>query len=46
MLFRSKAYNEQTAPIIGYYRKKGQLETVDGMAPIDHVTKELTRILG
>jgi adenylate kinase len=43
---RLNAYNEKTAPIIGYYKKKGQLQSVDGMAPIDHVTKELTRILG
>jgi adenylate kinase len=43
---RLDAYNEKTAPIIDYYRKKGQLKTVDGMAPIDQVTKELVGILG
>jgi adenylate kinase len=43
---RLDAYNEKTAPIIDYYRKKGQLKTVDGMAPIDRVTKELVGILG
>jgi adenylate kinase len=43
---RLNAYNEKTAPIIDYYRKKGQLKTVDGMAPIDQVTKELVGILG
>ena len=43
---RLTAFNRDTAPIIDYYRKKGLLETVDGMAPIDAVTQELTGILG
>jgi adenylate kinase len=38
---RLAAYREQTAPILPYYRDKGILETVDGMADIDDVTREI-----
>jgi len=43
---RLKAYDEQTAPIIDYYRERGALCSVDGMANIDDVTAQLTGILG
>ena len=43
---RLKAYHEQTAPIAAYYKEKGLLKGVDGMAAIDEVTKQLTDILG
>ncbi|MCP5367366.1 MAG: adenylate kinase [Hyphomicrobiales bacterium] len=43
---RLKAYHDQTAPITGYYGQRGLLKTVDGMASIDEVTKQLTDILG
>ena len=32
---RLKAYQEQTAPILPYYRQKGILKTVDGMAGME-----------
>ena len=35
---RLDAYRRQTAPLIDYYREKGMLRGVDGMAPIDEVT--------
>ena len=35
---RLDAYRRQTAPLIHYYREKGLLKAVDGMAPIDEVT--------
>jgi len=35
---RLEAYRRQTAPLIEYYRDKGLLRAVDGMAPIDDVT--------
>jgi adenylate kinase len=35
---RLKAYREQTAPILPYYKKKGLLQRVDGMADPDAVT--------
>jgi adenylate kinase len=34
---RLDAYRRQTAPLIDYYRDKGLLRGVDGMAPIDEV---------
>jgi adenylate kinase len=35
---RLDAYRRQTAPLTHYYREKGMLRAVDGMAPIDQVT--------
>jgi adenylate kinase len=35
---RLRAYHEQTAPLLPYYRDKGLLVTVDGMADIDDVS--------
>ena len=35
---RLEAYRRQTAPLIDYYREKGSLRAVDGMASIDDVT--------
>lgn len=42
---RLGAYHAQTAPILPYYRAKGALKSIDGMAPIDTVTAALIRIL-
>lgn len=42
---RLTAYREQTAPLVEYYRGKGQLKAVDGMAPIDEVTCEIAAVL-
>lgn len=39
-------YREQTAPLVDYYRRKGVLRSVDGMAPIPEVTKAIDRVLG
>ena len=38
---RLTAYRMQTAPLSAYYRSKGALKSVDGMKPIDEVTREL-----
>jgi adenylate kinase len=38
---RLKAYHEQTAPLLPYYRNKGLLIAVDGMAEIDAVTAQI-----
>ena len=37
---RLEAYRRQTAPLIDYYREKGLLRVVDGMASIDEVSPE------
>lgn len=42
---RLKAYRDQTAPILPYYRAKGLLRSVDGMAAIDTVTQQIETIL-
>jgi adenylate kinase len=43
---RLAAYHDQTAPILPYYRAKGVLRQVDGMAEIDEVTRQIAAILG
>jgi adenylate kinase len=43
---RLVAYREQTAPIVPYYRRKGLLKEVDGMAAPDQVTRQIEAILG
>jgi adenylate kinase len=40
---RLKAYREQTAPLIAYYRQEGVLRTVNGMAPISEVTAAIDK---
>jgi adenylate kinase len=42
---RLAAYREQTAPILPYYQSKGVLHSVDGMADIDAVTRQIEAIL-
>jgi adenylate kinase len=43
---RILVYREQTQPILPYYAKAGRLKSVDGMAPIDDVTRQLEAIVG
>jgi len=42
---RLDAYHQQTAPILPHYASKGRFYTVDGMAEMDDVTKELEALL-
>jgi adenylate kinase len=42
---RLEAYHRQTAPIIPHYAASGILRTVDGMAEIDDVTRQLEAVL-
>jgi adenylate kinase len=42
---RLTAYRDQTAPLIAYYRQHGMLRSVDGMAPIPEVAKEIEKAL-
>ena len=43
---RLDAYHTQTAPLIDYYRSRGCLKTVDGMAPIDEVSRQIDAAMG
>jgi len=43
---RLEAYHGQTAPILPYYREKGVLVTVDGMADFNAVTAAIEEALG
>jgi adenylate kinase len=45
MKARLKAFNEQTAPILPYYRAKGLLKSVDGMADMPKVTRAIEGVL-
>ena len=43
---RLEAYNRDTAVVAPYYQKSGQLKVIDGMQPIDEVTKAMNAALG
>jgi adenylate kinase len=42
---RFEVYRRQTEPILPYYRARGILRTVNGMADIDEVTRQIEKIL-
>jgi adenylate kinase len=42
---RLDAYHAQTAPVAEFYAKKAVLKTVDGMAPVDAVTRAIEQML-
>jgi adenylate kinase len=42
---RFEVYRQQTAPILPYYRDKGILKVVDGMAEMDAVTRQIEAII-
>lgn len=43
---RLMAYYRETAPLIGYYFAQGRLRSVDGMAPIAEVGRQIDEIVG
>ena len=43
---RLDQYRAMTAPVSAYYASRGTLKTVDGMMPIDTVTKAIAGLLG
>ncbi len=45
MRSRLKAYHTQTEPLIDYYTRQDKVRTVDGMADIETVAKEIGRAL-
>ena len=42
---RLKAYHDLTKPILPYYRERGVLHRVDGMADMDAVTRQIDAVL-
>jgi len=42
---RLDAFHRQTAPILPHYQAQGRFHTVDGMADIEEVTRQLTSVL-
>jgi adenylate kinase len=42
---RLGVYNKQTAPLVAYYRQKGNLHVIDGMADIALVTRAMEAIV-
>lgn len=43
---RLQAYNEQTAPLVEYYRARGILKTIDGLRSVGSVTEDLLAVVG
>jgi adenylate kinase len=42
---RLKAYQEQTAPVVEYYKRSGRLVSVNGDLPMDEVTGQILKVL-
>jgi adenylate kinase len=42
---RLKVYRELTEPLVGYYKDKGLVRTVDGMQSVEEVTADIRRAL-
>ena len=45
MKTRMAAYRAQTEPLLPYYKARGVLRTVDGMAPMDEVYRQISGVL-
>ncbi|MCR3905938.1 MAG: adenylate kinase [Tenericutes bacterium] len=43
---RLRIYNEQTAPVIGYYENSGFLFTIDGSGTIEETNSRIMKVLG
>jgi len=43
---RLEAYHRQTAPLLPHYAAQGKLKTVNGMAEMDEVTRQIVTLLG
>ena len=42
---RLDVYREQTEPLVHYYRDRGKLVTVNGLAPVEDVTRQIVALL-
>jgi adenylate kinase len=45
LTYRLGVYYKNTAPLIDYYRRQGKLKTVDGMAPVEAVTRQIAALM-
>lgn len=43
---RLNVYDQQTAPLVEYYQKKGLLLNIEGSRPVEAVTDQILKILG
>lgn len=43
---RLRVYDNQTAPLVSYYRERGLLREIDGVGAIDDIRTRVTRALG
>ena len=43
---RLETYHKETAPLLPYYKKRGNLVQLDGMAPIETVAAKIDELLG
>ncbi|HXF75841.1 MAG TPA: adenylate kinase, partial [Methylomirabilota bacterium] len=43
---RLRVYEEQTAPLIQYYRRRGLLKEIDGVGDVDVIRARVMRALG
>jgi adenylate kinase len=43
---RLRVYREKTAPLIGYYRERGLLRSIDGNRPVEEVKRQMLEALG
>ena len=41
---RLKVYEEQTAPLVGFYQKQGKLHSVDGTGDIENITRKVGQL--
>ncbi len=42
---RLEVYEQQTAPLINYYKERGNLRIVNGIGDIDDISQRITRVL-
>jgi adenylate kinase len=43
---RLRVYREKTEPLIGYYRERGLLRSIDGNRPVEEVKRQMLEALG
>jgi adenylate kinase len=43
---RLRAYREQTAPVLEYYRKQDNVRTIDAIGSVDEIAERVKRVLG